>query len=288
MHGRDDTGRDRELQPERRADHDHELTDLDLLAVPDLDRSDVRIDVDDADVGLRVGADEARLIPIAAVVGHHDRIGFCDHVIVRDDVRSALLGSPVCDARSAGGGRHGGVLLGKLALIGLLDAGDVDVDDARHRDRRRSRDGLVAGRLDGDALVGEASTRQHVRCEQIRRDAAARAREQREHERAGDDRPGARSGRCSGCRRERLGGVVGLSRRGRSGFGGGSREVSRILVPCGIGSVVVHLRLFLFDRGRAPSYALSAYQNLSTIKPPQVRSEPSMRSRQVEHTWRLD
>src|ERR1700726_1688147 len=107
--GRDDAGRDSAAEAEGIADREHPITDPGL-AIRKLGKREVRaaLDLDQGEVGTRIGADHLGLVDLAVVGGHFDLVGAVDHVVVGDGIpvsgneeAGTLAGHGVAAARSA-------------------------------------------------------------------------------------------------------------------------------------------------------------------------------------------
>ena len=102
IHGADDSGGDRFLEPERRADGHRPVAHLHALGIGDGDglQGMVRVDFQDGDVGFAVEADQlGAIFGIVAVELHLDvvdGIAFLgrDHVLVGDDVAVLIDDEP--------------------------------------------------------------------------------------------------------------------------------------------------------------------------------------------------
>ena len=131
--------RDRSLEPERAAQREDRVSDVDGTRVGEAERGEQaggRVDADDGEVGGRIGADELGVELDAVPEAHRDRRGACDDVLVRHDVTVAVVD-------------EAGSLRSRLraAARGDLDDGlrRALVDRARRepvgRDRLRALDG---------------------------------------------------------------------------------------------------------------------------------------------------
>ena len=163
---RHDTGGDRLLVAERRADRHDPLAHVKLGGVTDLDRGKLgRVGVlepNDGEVARGIVAHELSLVGGAVVHGHHVLVVAIDHVVVGKDValgiehharadatRAVRLVSrlrkraALAAARSRGNGNHGGQCLGRdgLGQRGVLG---VDRDLLRRRTRSTRRHGILA------------------------------------------------------------------------------------------------------------------------------------------------
>ena len=93
VQGAHDSARDGLVEPERAADGDDLVADLDRARVAELKRRELRargVDLDDGDVGGGIRADE--LCVVCRAVREFDRDRACagDDMVVRDDVASAV------------------------------------------------------------------------------------------------------------------------------------------------------------------------------------------------------
>ena len=133
--GRDDAGRDGAAEAERIADREHPVADARLLLGERHKREvGAALDLDQRDVGLRIGADHLRRIGLAVVGGDLDGLGLVDHVIVghrvavgRDEEAGALAHREVAPARRA--------LLRSAVTVGRAEA----AEEALHRRAGRER-----------------------------------------------------------------------------------------------------------------------------------------------------
>ena len=181
---RDDAGRHRAAEAERVADGEHPVADARVL-LRELDEREglaVGLDLDQGNVGARVGADQRRRIFVAVLHRDGDVLGVLDHVVVghdeavrRDEEARALRQSR---RRLLLLLRHAfaelleevveRVVLGQIGhardLVVLGDLGvalDVDADhrganpgDEVGEGQRRAPLGHVDGRLGGSGLGG--------------------------------------------------------------------------------------------------------------------------------------
>ena len=84
----DDAGGRGVRETERRADRQHPLAGLELRRIADADDRQIglRVDLDDGDIGARVGADHLRGKFATVGEAYRDFVGFGDHVRVGEDV----------------------------------------------------------------------------------------------------------------------------------------------------------------------------------------------------------
>ncbi|MNQ61493.1 hypothetical protein D3C85_758080 [compost metagenome] len=89
--GADDTGRHRVVEAEGRTDGQHPAAHLELVGLADLhDRQILALDLEQGDVGTRIGADELGFELAAVGQAHDDFIGIGHHMVIGQDV--AFLG----------------------------------------------------------------------------------------------------------------------------------------------------------------------------------------------------
>ena len=89
LDGADDADGGGAAEGERVADRDHGVADLDEIGVAERERAEragVRLDLEDGDVGGRVGADHGRVQLLVAGEAHLDAPGARDDPVARDDV----------------------------------------------------------------------------------------------------------------------------------------------------------------------------------------------------------
>ena len=88
----DDAGCDRLPDPERVADRDHVVADLQGVGIADANRGQaLGLDLEHGDIGAGVGAHELRRELAPVLEGDEDLLGVADHVVVRDDVTARRI-----------------------------------------------------------------------------------------------------------------------------------------------------------------------------------------------------
>src|SRR4051794_8101922 len=145
------------LEAERAADRDRAVADLDAVRVGERQRVQLglgRVDLDDGDVGRRVGADDLRARGLAVGEGDGDRGRAVDDVLVGGDVAVRVDH----EARALGLRLLTGAVAVAIAAAELVGAGarglaDLDVDDAGVRLAIDLVDGEAAARLHGGGGV---------------------------------------------------------------------------------------------------------------------------------------
>jgi hypothetical protein len=116
----DDAVCDRALQTERVADRENAVTDMDLVAVADLDRRQRPADVDlqKCQIEVQSLAEQAGICRGAVLQRHHDLVGVLDHVPVGDDDPARI--DDRAGADDVDDVRRVGDVLRRLARIGAL------------------------------------------------------------------------------------------------------------------------------------------------------------------------